>query len=69
MATSDAGTALVIFGRTITMATVNNTSPSMVYKDGPLSHTSVPFTKVLNCCNCDMKIITANPFTKPNITG
>jgi len=48
---------------------VNATKALIVSKGEPESHSEVPSVTCLNCSNCDIKIITANPFTNPNITG
>src|SRR5689334_5155408 len=68
MATNEAGTTFVIFGKTITINTVNITRPSMVHKAGPLSQVVPALVVIVNCFICAMKMTTANPFTKPYIT-
>src|SRR5690606_4295425 len=69
MATSEAGTALVIFGNKTTMAIVNAVSPAIAYSAEPCIQPSTPFSDTLNCATCAMKIMTASPFRKPYITG
>ncbi len=69
METKEAGIAFVIFGKIRMIAIVKATNPAIIKKGEPVSHSVCPLTTVLNCSNCDIKIITAKPFTKPNITG
>jgi hypothetical protein len=69
IATREGGTALVIFGNKIIIAMVKATRRAIMYNGEPESQVTSPFTTVLNCSTCDMKIMTASPFTKPNITG
>ncbi len=69
IATKEAGTALVIFGKPKTIPIVSATKPIIMYNGLPDNQTLSPLTITLNCSSCDMKIITAKPFTKPNITG
>ena len=59
MATSDAGIALVILGKTRMIAMVSATNPAMMNKGEPDIQWVWSLMTVLNCSNWDMKIITA----------
>ena len=69
IAANEAGTALVSLGKNMTIPIVNATKPAIINRGLPDNQTLSPFTIVLNCSSCDMKMIIAKPFTNPNITG
>src|SRR6056297_1244368 len=66
MAAKDAGITLVNLGSPQITTMVKSTKPKKIYKVLPLNHS--PST-VWNWLICDIKMITAKPFTNPNITG
>ena len=69
MATRDGGTALVILGKIRIIAMVKATNATIIKSGLPVNHSTCPFIITLNCSSCAEKMITARPFTKPNITG
>ncbi len=70
IAASEEGKTLVSFGNPQMISIVSNTRPSIAKSAFPCIHCRFPAVSVtLNCDSCDMKIMIARPFTKPNITG
>src|SRR5690554_4390876 len=69
IATNEEGTAFVSRGNKTTINIVTKVNPAIKYNAEPCNHSLEPLSVILNCATCDIKIMTANPFKKPYMTG